>query len=129
MSQFRENLRTDGRTDTPYFIGLFWPRPRVQKWFSYKKTCTKRGSNNYSYFQNLFTRILNKHAEVVVQRCSVKKVFLEILSNSQENTWARVSFLISCRLWHRCFPVNFAKFLRTPFFMEHLWWLLLNMHH
>ena len=23
------------------------------------------------------------------------------------------------------FPVNFAKFLRTPFFTEHLWWLLL----
>ena len=30
------------------------------------------------------------------------------------------------RLWHRCFPVNFAKFLRTPFFIEHLWWLLLQ---
>ena len=29
------------------------------------------------------------------------------------------------RLWHRCFPVNFAKFLRTPFLTEHLWWLLL----
>ena len=29
------------------------------------------------------------------------------------------------RLWHRCFPVNFAKFLSTPFFIEHLWWLLL----
>ena len=27
-------------------------------------------------------------------------------------------------LWHRCFPVNFAKFLRTPFFTEHFWWLL-----
>ena len=26
--------------------------------------------------------------------------------------------------WHRCFPVNFAKFLRTPFIIiEHLWWL------
>ena len=24
------------------------------------------------------------------------------------------------------FPVNFAKFLRTPFFTEHLRWLLLN---
>ena len=24
------------------------------------------------------------------------------------------------RLRHRCFPVNFAKFLRTPFFTEHL---------
>ena len=27
---------------------------------------------------------------------------------------------------HRCFPVNFAKFLRTPTFIEHLRWLLLN---
>ena len=24
------------------------------------------------------------------------------------------------------FPVNFAKFLRTPFFLERLWWLLLK---
>ena len=22
-----------------------------------------------------------------------------------------------------CFPVNFTKFLRTPFFIEHLWWM------
>ena len=28
---------------------------------------------------------------------------------------------IKKRNWHRCFPVNFAKFLRTPFFTEHLW--------
>ena len=50
--------------------------------------------------------------EAVAQTCSVKKVFLEISQNSQENTSARVSILIK---WHRCFPVNFAKFLRTPF--------------
>ena len=24
------------------------------------------------------------------------------------------------KLQHRCFPVKFAKFLRTPFFTEHL---------
>ena len=24
--------------------------------------------------------------------------------------------LLKKKLWHRCFPVNFAKFLRTPFF-------------
>ena len=29
------------------------------------------------------------------------------------------------RLWHKCFAVDFAKFLRIPFFTEHLWWLLL----
>ena len=33
-------------------------------------------------------------AEAVVQRCSVKKAFLEISQNSQENTCARVSLLI-----------------------------------
>ena len=32
--------------------------------------------------------------EAVVRRCSVKKVFLENLQNSQEITCARVSFLI-----------------------------------
>ena len=31
------------------------------------------------------------------------------------------------RLQHRCFPPNFAKFLQTPFFIEHLWWLLLTL--
>ena len=29
------------------------------------------------------------------------------------------------RLWYRCFPVNFVKFLRTPFLIEHRRWLLL----
>ena len=31
------------------------------------------------------------------------------------------------RLWHRCFPANFVKFLRTPFFIEHLCWLLVTL--
>ena len=30
-------------------------------------------------------------------------------------------------LWHRYFPINFANFLRTLFFIEHLWWLLLSL--
>ena len=33
--------------------------------------------------------------------------------------------LLKKRLWHSCFPVNFVKFLRTPFYTKHLWWLLL----
>ena len=32
---------------------------------------------------------------------------------------------IKKRLWHRYFHVNFAKFLRTAFLIEHLWWMLL----
>ena len=54
-------------------------------------------------------------------------MFLKISQNSQENTCARDSFLnkvaglawpaalLKKRLWHRCFPVNVAKFLRTSF--------------
>ena len=34
--------------------------------------------------------------------------------------------LLKKRLWHRCFPVNFAKFLRTPFFIEHPWFNFRN---
>ena len=37
----------------------------------------------------------------------------------------RPAALLKKRLWHRCFPLNFVKFLRTPFGIEHLWWLLL----
>ena len=55
--------------------------------------------------------------EVVVPRCSVKKAFLEISQNSQENTCARVSFLIKLHAppLAQVFPVNFAKFLKTIF--------------
>ena len=38
------------------------------------------------------------------------------------------AILLKKRLWHRCFPVSFDKFLRTPFFLEHLWWLLLSIY-
>ena len=63
-------------------------------------------------------------SEAVVRSFSVKKAFLEILQNSEENACARVSFLKK-RLWNRCFAVNFAKLLRTSFLTEHLRWLLL----
>ena len=63
-------------------------------------------------------------------------VFLEISQNSQENNCARGSFLIKLQappatllkksLWHRCFPVNFTKFLRTPFFQNMSGRLLLS---
>ena len=37
----------------------------------------------------------------------------------------RPGTLLKKRLWHRCFPVNFAEFLRKTFLTEHLRWLLL----
>ena len=76
------------------------------------------------YFFGSFFIINNQYLpltpEAVTRSVLWKKVFLEILQNSQEKACARVSFLKKW-LWHRCFPVNFAIFLRTPFFIEHLW--------
>ena len=65
--------------------------------------------------------------EAVVRRCYVKKVFLEILQNSQENTCARRSFLIKLYAWDlaQMFSCQFCEILRKPFFIGHLWWLLL----
>ena len=76
----------------------------------------------------------NGDSEAVAQRCSVKKVFLEISQNSLWNTCARVSFLQAldwkaCNFikkrgvfffkkketpTHRCFSVKFVKFLVKP---------------
>ena len=38
----------------------------------------------------------------------------------------RPATLLKKKLWHSCFPVNFAKSLRTPFLTEHIRWLLLQ---
>ena len=39
----------------------------------------------------------------------------------------RSGTLLKKKLWHRCFPLNFVKFLRAPFLTEHFWWLLLSI--
>ena len=77
----------------------------------------------YNHSQLLFS-------EAVTQRCSLKKMFLEILQNSLENTCAGVFFLIklqvqACNLiiketLAQVFSVNSAKFLGAPFLTDHL---------
>ena len=43
-------------------------------------------------------------------------------------TGVRPATLLKVRLWHRCFPMTFAIFLRIPFLTEHLRWLLLEQY-
>ena len=58
----------------------------------------------------------------------VRDKFLPDLGQKWQKTdyGLRPATLLKNRLWHRYFPVNFTKFLRTPFFTEHLRWLLLK---
>ena len=60
------------------------------------------------------------YSEAVVQRCSVKKVFLETSQNSQENTCARISFLITCQA-QACLGIS-KKYSSTGIFL----WVLRN---
>ena len=66
-------------------------------------------------------------AESVTKRCSLKKVFLEILQNSQENTCARVSCsfrpttLVKERVWHRNFSEHLFFSTRPVAASKH-WW-------
>ena len=72
--------------------------------------------------------------EAVFRRCFVKKMFLKNPQNSQENTIARVSFLIVAdvrpatllkkRLWH-VFSCEFSEIFKNTFFIQHLRWMLL----
>ena len=69
--------------------------------------------------------------EAVVGRCFVKKVFLKNSKNSQENTSARVSFLIklqaeTCNSFKKetlaqVFSCEFCQIFKKGFFTEHLW--------
>ena len=76
------------------------------------------------------------YAEAVVWRCSVKNVFLKVSQNSQKKHLCQNIFLNTVaalvpvtlfkkRPWHRYFPVNFKKFLRTLFIQNTSWRLLL----
>ena len=67
---------------------------------------------------NIIKKEIRVISEAVVRRCSVKKVFLKISQNVQEITCAGVFILIKLQASGACtlmFPVNFVKFLRTPF--------------
>ena len=71
------------------------------------------------------------NSEAVFQRSFAKKGVLRNFAKftvkhlCQSLLFDKVAGL---RLWHRCFLLNFVKFQRTPFFIEHLWWLLLQIY-
>ena len=77
----KKNCNIDYSSSLPYLTDVNW------LYISCKvtKTSSKSSKQDDCYLVLL---------EAVVKRCSVKKLFLEILQNSQENDCARISFLI-----------------------------------
>ena len=82
------------------------------------------------HINSLYLKLKNTEQELSValqkatrHRSSRSEVFCKkILENSQKDTCCRFQPATSLkeRLWHICFSVNFAKFLRTPFLTKDL---------
>ena len=70
--------------------------------------------------------------EAIIQRYSAKRVLRNFAKSTGKHLHqslfkiklqaSRPATLSKKILWHRCFPVNFAKFLTTPFVKEHPRW-------
>ena len=78
--------------------------------------------NNHICWVNIYPSKYFQSIKCGVNCPGLKKVLLEVLQNSRKNTCVRASFLLKFQtllkkeLWHRCFPVNFAKFQGTFFY-------------
>ena len=79
-------------------------------------------TNSKDMFLLQITTTCIRMSEAVARRSTVKKVFLKMSQNSQENTCARVSCLIKLQV----FSYKFCKIFMNTSFLEHIRWLLLE---
>ena len=82
----------------------------------------------YDFYQYLFPNFFCHVNEKELIKSSRPEVFCKkcVLRNFTKFTEKHLSQSLLKRLWHSCFLLNFVKFLRTLFYIEHLWWLLLT---
>ena len=73
--------------------------------------CEKLRNTNVDYRSNR-SRNFSKFVFLKFSHYSQESPMLESLFNKVAGL--RSATLLKKRLWHKCFPVNFAKFLRTP---------------
>ena len=88
-----------------------------------KRKQTFSQSSKTFYINIISTSSISVMSEAVVGRCFVKKVFLEILQNSQENTCANLFFkkenFIKKETLAQVFSSEFCKISKNNFFTEH----------
>ena len=80
----------------------------------------------FHYFISTVAKVemmkVNSHFSGAATRGVLKeKVCQSLLVVKLQVSGLRPANSLKKRLWHRRFPVNFAKLLRKPFLPEHLW--------
>ena len=86
-----------------------------------------------SIFQDSFiTNAISSHADVFC----IKDVLKNFAKFTRKHLCQSLSFykvaglsleILAQRFWYRYFPVNFAEILKNTFFIEHYWWLVLEI--
>ena len=112
------------------------PKPNNQKKPDNQKCLMFLRNIEVEYWLEIGCKVLGKIRLLIVrsshQRCSVRKGVLRNFAKFTGGHLCQNLFLIkrrpllTRRIWHRYFPVNFAKFLRTPFLQNTSGRLLLD---
>ena len=114
---WESNLFLSVICDGPILIVSYSSAELFSNGFKKKKYVT-----NGVFSLTLFFNCRSSHG-----RCSVKKLFLKISQNSQENNCQ--SFFLNKvakkETLAQVLPCKFCEFFNNTFFTEHLWWLLL----
>ena len=98
-----------------YYINCLFVLLIKKHWFA---TLLKTGFHHCFYMN--FAKFQSKQSPASEKRCSQKFYKIHKKTPVAESLFYKT--LLKMRLWHRCFPLNFVKFRRTPFLTEHLRW-------
>ena len=119
------NLKIE--TEVIMFLIFASEKIKFMKLYEYKQSFKLRSNKIFLNFKKFNHGVINyiegANANKIVSRIKlilspvfeqnlVAEVFIE-----RKLYWTlfRPATLLKKRLWHRCFPLNFVKFLRTPF--------------
>ena len=121
-----KSINVNARSDSPFYIQRLRNSNRPAQKLFYK-SC-------YSKFLCLFVVIITSRSSRLEVFCK-KSILRDIAKFTGKRICQSLFFnkipglrpttLLKKRIWYRCYPVNFAKVLRTHFLTEHLRWLVL----
>ena len=118
INQYHSNVPLPSPLESVRKPLVFWRVQGVSKWNTGVKWVNPKQSR--SSFPEVFRRKgVLKNSANFTRKHLCQSLFFNRVAGLMPAT------LLKKRLWHRCFPVNFSKFLKAPFFTEHLRWLLL----
>ena len=102
-----------------YYRSLIWKvkercGPFTEKNYGFNP-CGTTEMDTFTLFRNSLEKQGTRFREVFPTEKRVAIVFRISHQRYSMKKDLRPAVLLKKRLWHRCFPVNFAKFLRRPF--------------